>query len=63
MHCKSGRGRTGMFLAAYLMRFQGMSVAESMADVRAKRPHSIETKAQEDCLQLLEDFIKSSQNP
>ena len=63
VHCKSGRGRTGMFLAAYLMRFHGMSAAESIADVRAKRPHSIETKAQEDRLGLLEDFLKLSQNP
>ena len=63
VHCKSGRGRTGMFLAAYLMRFHGMSAAESIADLRAKRPHSIETKAQEDSLRLLEDFLKLSQKP
>jgi len=58
VHCKGGRGRTGMFLAAYLMQYNCMSAAASMAAVRAARPGSIETKSQEESLMELEDFLQ-----
>lgn len=58
VHCKSGWGRTGMFLAAYLMRFSGVSAVQSMTAVRAARPRSIETKEQEESLRQLEDFLR-----
>jgi len=58
VHCKSGRGRTGMFLAAYLMQYNNMSASAGMAAVRAARPGSIETKSQEKSLMELEDFLQ-----
>lgn len=58
IHCMGGRGRTGMFLAAYLMRYNGLSAKASIAAVRAARPGSIETKSQEESLIKLEDFLQ-----
>ena len=53
VHCRSGRGRTGMFLAAYLMKYKDLAADKAIAVVRATRPHSIETREQEQALQQL----------
>jgi atypical dual specificity phosphatase len=45
VHCAAGLGRTGTLLAAYLVR-GGMAPAEAIAQVRARRPGSIETPDQ-----------------
>ncbi|MDR0362617.1 MAG: dual specificity protein phosphatase family protein [Planctomycetota bacterium] len=49
VHCHAGMGRTGTMLACYLMS-RGMSAADAMRRIRALRPGSIETPAQEECL-------------
>ncbi len=49
VHCLMGCGRTGVFLAAYLIS-QGMSLEEAVWEVRQKRPCSIETRGQMDVL-------------
>lgn len=46
VHCAGGRGRTGTVLACYLVSW-GMDAADAVAAVRADRPGSIETAAQE----------------
>lgn len=53
LHCRSGRGRTGMFLAAYLIKFEGMDADTAIQTVRSVRPNSIETRDQELSLQRL----------
>ena len=63
VHCRGGNGRTGTLLAAYLMRFRGLSADESIAAVRAKRPHSIESWQQVESLRALQNYLKSSQSP
>lgn len=45
-HCMAGVGRTGTALAAYLVG-DGMSAPDAIKAVRALRPGSIETSAQE----------------
>ena len=57
LYFRGGNGRTGMFLAAYLMRRDSLSASASIAAVRATRPHSIESGEQVDSLKELEQFL------
>lgn len=59
VHCASGRGRTGMFLAAFLIKYQGLTAKQAIERVRDLRPRSIETRDQEDRLHTLESFINN----
>lgn len=45
-HCTAGAGRTGTALAAFMVS-EGLSASEAIMYVRAHRPGSIETAAQE----------------
>lgn len=56
VHCAGGLGRTGTFLAAYLVANQGLSPDEAIAKVRDLRPGSIETQEQE---QIVHDYAAS----
>ena len=47
VHCYAGKGRTGTFLAAYLV-FKGAEAEGAMALIRKLRPGSIETIEQEE---------------
>lgn len=49
VHCAGGMGRTGTMLACYLVS-QGENAADAIAAVRAARPGSIETRAQEEAV-------------
>jgi len=49
VHCRAGIGRTGTMLAAWLIH-EGMQPEEAIREVRRRRPGSIESAAQEDCL-------------
>jgi atypical dual specificity phosphatase len=46
VHCGAGLGRTGTVIAAWLVR-RGLSPREAIAEVRRRRPGSIETPEQE----------------
>ena len=49
VHCAAGKGRTGTFLATYLVS-TGLSPDEAIAEVRRLRPGSIETAEQEEAI-------------
>src|SRR5687768_13541489 len=49
VHCGAGLGRTGTLIAAWLVA-QGHTPEAAMAEVRARRPGSIETEAQADAV-------------
>ncbi|MFX1476004.1 MAG: protein-tyrosine phosphatase family protein, partial [Promethearchaeota archaeon] len=59
VHCEGGCGRTGTFLAAYLIS-QGHSAEAAIKEIRRKRPCSIETKGQEE---ILYHFAKTQGHP
>jgi atypical dual specificity phosphatase len=56
VHCYMGWGRTGTLLAAYLIS-EGMGADEAIAEVRDKRPGSIETFGQEQILRMFEQSL------
>jgi atypical dual specificity phosphatase len=55
VHCGAGLGRTGTILACYLVA-EGTAPADAITRVRALRPGSIETKAQE---ALIHEYAQS----
>lgn len=57
VHCKAGLGRTGLVLAAWLMRDGGLSAAESIRRLRRINPDYVQSKAQEDFLVAFEDDL------
>lgn len=57
VHCGAGMGRTGTFLAAYLV-WRGAMPDEAIALVREKRPGSIETEDQEAVVRAFAEWLK-----
>jgi atypical dual specificity phosphatase len=55
VHCGAGKGRSGTFLAVFLV-WRGMDPDEAVSEIRRLRPGSIETEAQ---LQSVHDFHQS----
>ena len=44
VHCLAGKGRTGTVLAAYLCQKYNLAPADAIANIRLKRPGSVERK-------------------
>jgi atypical dual specificity phosphatase len=59
VHCAAGKGRTGVILAAYLVKKEGLSSQESIDKIRAMRPGSIQSDVQEWAIQMYEKYLKS----
>jgi atypical dual specificity phosphatase len=53
VHCLAGIGRKGTFLASYLV-LCGADADQAIAEVRAKRPESIENAEQEEAVHQFE---------
>ncbi len=56
-HCLGGYGRTGTMLACYLV-YRGQTAAEALAEVRQKRPGSVETETQEAAIFTFEERLR-----
>lgn len=59
VHCWAGVGRTGVILAAYLMKEQSLAALEAMARIRELNPTFIQTKEQEAFLVSYEQALKN----
>ena len=59
VHCAYGMGRTGTFLAAYLVH-EGATARAAIAEVRLLRPGSIETASQVAAIQAYERSLKGA---
>ena len=58
VHCGACMGRTGTMLACYLVG-QGYSFQDALAQVRQRRPGSVETLEQEDVIQDFAEYLKA----
>ena len=56
-HAPADRPWTGVLLAAYLIKSEGLSVEEAVARVREIRPHSVETSSQLDMLERYVEYL------
>ncbi|HDM92833.1 MAG TPA: hypothetical protein ENG69_05520 [Candidatus Korarchaeota archaeon] len=55
-HCLAGRGRSGTFVAAYLVFSRGMTANAAIERVRKMRPGAIESYEQEEAVRTIEAF-------
>ena len=59
VHCGAGMGRTGTMLACYLVG-QGYAAQDALAEVRQRRPGSVETLEQEAVIHEYANHLKDS---
>lgn len=53
IHCRNGHGRSPTLIAAYLVRYKGMSVADALGLLKEKRP---EIHVEETQIKALEEY-------
>ncbi|MEM0118354.1 MAG: dual specificity protein phosphatase family protein [Conexivisphaerales archaeon] len=58
IHCQAGQGRTGMVLAAYLIREKGLTADEAIKHVRNLRTGSLKREKQVKALHDYEEYLK-----
>lgn len=58
VHCRSGKDRTGLVLAAYLMAYEGLSSSQAIAEVLRVRPIAFSAEGWIDFAgEVLQDFV------
>jgi len=57
VHCHAGLGRTGVLISCYLVYSRCMSPASAINLVRSKRPNSIQTRGQINCIHQFYSFL------
>jgi atypical dual specificity phosphatase len=60
VHCAAGKGRTGTVLASYFMKKEGLDLNKAIKKIRALRPGSIQSKQQENTLNLFYNYINQN---
>lgn len=58
VHCRMGRGRTGVMLACYLIKFYSQPPSMALRNVRLMRPGSVETYEQERAVTQFRDYLE-----
>jgi atypical dual specificity phosphatase len=59
VHCAAGKGRTGLILASYLVKKEGLGARQSIDKIRSMRPGSVQSEAQELAIGAYEKYLKS----
>ncbi|KAJ9585802.1 hypothetical protein L9F63_002393 [Diploptera punctata] len=59
IHCRMGRGRTGVMAACYLIHFCDMGPQRAITNIRIMRPGSVETYEQERAVMAYYDYLRS----
>ncbi len=59
VHCAAGKGRTGVILAAYILKNEGLSPQESIEKIRSMRPGSVQSEVQEMAVEMYEKYLQS----
>jgi atypical dual specificity phosphatase len=58
VHCQAGQGRTGMVLAAYLIKEEGLSADEAIREVQRLRPGSLKRDGQRLAVMAYERYLR-----
>ncbi|KAL3275931.1 hypothetical protein HHI36_020665 [Cryptolaemus montrouzieri] len=58
IHCRMGRGRTGVMVACYLVHFKNLTPERAITEIRLMRPGSIESYAQERSVFQYHDYMR-----
>jgi atypical dual specificity phosphatase len=58
VHCLAGIGRTGTFLAAYLMWHEGLTARQALSKVRSLRKEYVQSVEQEGFLEDWEAWLR-----
>ncbi|XP_043080032.1 protein tyrosine phosphatase domain-containing protein 1 isoform X2 [Puntigrus tetrazona] len=62
VHCHAGLGRTGVLLACFLLFTTQMTADQAILLVRSKRPNSIQTRGQLQCVRQFARFLVPLRN-
>ncbi|KAJ8979070.1 hypothetical protein NQ317_013386 [Molorchus minor] len=57
VHCRMGRGRTGVMAACFLVHFHGINPHSAILKLRLERPGSVETYEQERVVHRYYDYL------
>jgi protein tyrosine phosphatase domain-containing protein 1 len=57
VHCHAGLGRTGVLMSCYLVYYLRVRSNDALRYVRLKRPNSVQTRRQIDCVKEFEAFF------
>jgi atypical dual specificity phosphatase len=62
VHCAAGKGRTGVILAAYLVKKERLTSEQAIEKVRSIRPGSVQSEVQEWAVETYEKYLKGKNN-